>query len=379
MLRPTCSWHRSTSNKATTSSPPSLWSSPSATTLRSESSTECVSVFLELAEAIWLNGEQHEAAKVMQDAINEFSGTPEELRVTIANADLALLRGDTELALSMLRNITPVQPYYIQAKEKMADIYISESQEREAPLCQLLQCTNHIPYCCVSPPFNAIASVSPNSLQATSSQKIKELVEKLPSPYTCLILGDAYVNIQEPEKAIEIYEQARKKTPKDGALASKIGKALVKTHNCVKYETCENILQEALAQIPVNELPSLTDDCRYLVLLAKIQGKVMLEMARLYLTPDDVDGCQQQCSVILKSDQVNEDATLMMADLMFRKQYYEQVVFHFQQLLEHKPDNYPTLSRLIDLLRRAGKLEEVPRFLEMAEKLLQRTLSVVHR
>lgn len=31
-------------------------------------------------------------------------------------------------------------------------------------------------------------------------------------------------------------------------------------------------------------------------------------------------------------------------------------------------DNYLTLSRLIDLLRRAGKLEEVPRFLDMAEK-----------
>lgn len=31
-------------------------------------------------------------------------------------------------------------------------------------------------------------------------------------------------------------------------------------------------------------------------------------------------------------------------------------------------DNYPTLSRLIDLLRRAGKLDEVPRFLDMAEK-----------
>jgi tetratricopeptide repeat protein 21B len=31
-------------------------------------------------------------------------------------------------------------------------------------------------------------------------------------------------------------------------------------------------------------------------------------------------------------------------------------------------DNYPTLAHLIDLLRRSGKLEEVPRFLEMAEK-----------
>uniref|UniRef100_A0A8C8JG91 Tetratricopeptide repeat domain 21B n=1 Tax=Oncorhynchus tshawytscha TaxID=74940 RepID=A0A8C8JG91_ONCTS len=393
------------------------------------SSADCVSVFLELAEALWLNGEQHEAAKVMQDAINEFSGTPEELRVTIANADLALLRGDTELALSMLRNITPEQPYYIQAKEKMADIYLTHRKEKR--------------------------------LYASC---YRELVEKLPSPHTYLLLGDAYVNIQEPEKAIEIYEQALKKNPKDGALASKIGKALVKTHNYVKainyyeaalkteqqnflrydlaellmkmrqYERCEKVLQEALAHDPVNELPLLTDDCRYLVLLAKIQGKVdknedallslqrardvqakvlkrvqleqpdavsmqkqlaaeicgeiakhytslrgyeravkfykealvycesdgkvMLELARLYLTLDDVDGCQQQCSVLLKSDQVNEDATLVSSIYMpflsspKGKSYY----------------NYPTLSRLIDLLRRAGKLEEVPRFLEMAEK-----------
>ncbi|XP_048050611.1 tetratricopeptide repeat protein 21B isoform X1 [Megalobrama amblycephala] len=402
-------------------------------------SADCVSVFLELAEALWLNGEQHEAAKVMQDAINEFTGTPEELRVTIANADLALMRGDTELALSMLRNITPEQPYYVEAKEKMADIYLNHRKEKRL----YVSC-------------------------------YRDLVDKLPSPHTFLLLGDAYINIQEPELAIEVYEQALKKNPKDGAVASKIGKALVKTHNYVKainyyeaalksgqqsflrydladllmklrqYERCEKVLQEALTHDPVNELPLLTEDCRYLVLLAKVQSKVnkneeallslqrardvqakvlkrvqleqpdsvpaqkqlaaeicaeiakqcssqrgyeravkfykealvycesdskvMLELAQLYLTLDDVEACQQQCSAILKNDPVNESATLMMADLMFRKQDYEQAVFHFQQLLEKKPDNYPTLSRLIDLLRRAGKLEEVPRFLEMAEK-----------
>lgn len=95
----------------------------------------------------------------------------------------------------------------------------------------------------------------------------------------------------------------------------------------------------------------------------------MLELARLYLTLEDIEACQQQCSVLLKSDQVNEAATVvssvrprpfcysavldelpehavmprcvsplqMMADLMFRKQDYEQAVFHFQQLLERKP------------------------------------------
>lgn len=36
-------------------------------------------------------------------------------------------------------------------------------------------------------------------------------------------------------------------------------------------------------------------------------------------------------------------------------------------------DNYLTLSRLIELLRRAGKLEEVPRFVDMAEKHSSRT------
>uniref|UniRef100_A0A671XG31 Tetratricopeptide repeat domain 21B n=1 Tax=Sparus aurata TaxID=8175 RepID=A0A671XG31_SPAAU len=351
---------------------------------------DCVSVFLELAEALWLNGEQHEAAKVMQDAINEFSGTPEELRVTIANADLALLRGDTELALNMLRNITPEQPYYIQ--------------------------------------------LDPNE------QK-------------------------RPEKAIEVYEQALKKNPKDGALASKIGKALVKTHNYVKainyyevalkteqqnflrydlaellmkmkqYERCERVLHEALEHEPDCQNQRLTRKCKkkkknvlklmednvQAKVLKRVQleqpdavpvqkqlaaeicaeiakhytsqrgyeravkfykealvycetdRKVMLELARLYLNLNEVDACQEQCSVILKSDQFNEDATLMIADIMFRKQDYEQAVFHFQQLLERKPDNYLTLSRLVDLLRRAGKLEEIPRFIDMAEKYSSRT------
>lgn len=35
----------------------------------------------------------------------------------------------------------------------------------------------------------------------------------------------------KPEKAIEVYETALKRNPRDGALASKIGQALVKTHH----------------------------------------------------------------------------------------------------------------------------------------------------
>ncbi len=46
-------------------------------------------------------------------------------RITLANADFALAREDVDEALSLLRNIGEENRYYIQAKEKMADIYLN--------------------------------------------------------------------------------------------------------------------------------------------------------------------------------------------------------------------------------------------------------------
>lgn len=66
----------------------------------------------------------------MQDAINEFSGTSEEIRVTVANVDLALSKGEVDLALTMLRNISPNQPYYTEVKEKMAQIYLQIRKDK---------------------------------------------------------------------------------------------------------------------------------------------------------------------------------------------------------------------------------------------------------
>ena len=61
----------------------------------------------------------------MQDAINEFTGSSEEAKICIANADLALSRGDSEQALMLLKTITEDKPYYIHAKEKMAQLYFT--------------------------------------------------------------------------------------------------------------------------------------------------------------------------------------------------------------------------------------------------------------
>lgn len=58
----------------------------------------------------------------------------------------------------------------------------------------------------------------------------------------------------------------------------------------------------------------------------------------------------------------------MMADIMFRKNSYDDAIYHYQQLLEGRADNYEALARLIGLLRRAGKLSEAPKFLGLSEK-----------
>ena len=62
----------------------------------------------------------------------------------------------------MLRNITPDQPYFVQAREKMAEIYLHHRKDKR--------------------------------LYASC---YRELVDKHPSPHTCLLLGDAYMSIQE--------------------------------------------------------------------------------------------------------------------------------------------------------------------------------------
>ncbi|XP_065789098.1 tetratricopeptide repeat protein 21A isoform X2 [Muntiacus reevesi] len=403
--------------------------------------SERVSILLELADALRMNGELHEATKVMQDAINEFSGTPEEIRITIANVDLALSKGNVDLALSVLQSITPKQPCYMEAKEKMASIYLQTRKDARL----YIGC-------------------------------YRELCEYLPGPHTSLLLGDAFMNIQEPEKALEVYDEAYRKNPHDASLISRIGQAYVKTHQYTKainyyeaarkisgqdflccdlaelllklkkFNKAEKVLKQALDYDFVKDIPSMMNDVKCLLLLAKVykshkkedvtetlnkamdlqsrilkrvpleqpemipsqkqlaasicvqfgeyylaekeyakavqsykdalsytpvDNKVVLELARLYLLQGHLDLCEQHCAVLLQTEN-HETASVTMADLMFRRQKYEAAISLYHQVLEKAPDNFPVLNKLIDLLRRSGKLEDAPAFFELAKKMSSR-------
>nr|XP_060494263.1 tetratricopeptide repeat protein 21A [Panthera onca] len=404
--------------------------------------SERASLLLELADALRMNGELHEATKVMQDAINEFRGTPEEIRIAIANVDLALSSGNVDVALSMLRNITPKQPFYVEAKEKMANIYLQTRKD----ICLYIGC-------------------------------YRELCEQLPGPHTSLLLGDAFMNIQEPEKALEAYDEAYRKNPHDASLVSRIGQAYVKTHQYTKainyyeaaqkingqdflccdlaelllklkkFNKAEKVLKQALEHDFAKDLPSMMNNVKCLLLLAKVykshkkedvmgtlnkamdlqsqilkhvaleqpemipsqkqlaasicvqfgehhlaekefakavrfykdalfyspdDNKVLLELARLYLLQGHLDLCEQHCADLLQTEKSHEMASVMMADLMFRKQKHEAAVNLYHQVLEKAPDNFLAWNKLIDLLWRSGRLEDAPVFFELVKRMSSR-------
>lgn len=120
-----------------------------------------VSLYLQMIEVYILTGQHTEATKLMDTAFSEFANTPEEGRLVIANADLALEQGNVTKVIEMLRGIQPGQPYYLQARTKLAHVYLNNKKDRLA----FAQC-------------------------------FRELVDNCPGPESYLMLGDAYMSIQ---------------------------------------------------------------------------------------------------------------------------------------------------------------------------------------
>mmetsp|Transcript_5618 Transcript_5618/g.19788 ORF Transcript_5618/g.19788 Transcript_5618/m.19788 type:complete len:1322 (-) Transcript_5618:141-4106(-) len=103
----------------------------------------------------------------------------------------------------------------------------------------------------------------------------------------------------------------------------------------------------------------------------------MLSLARLHMDRDELDEAKKQCSALLKFDLEVEAATMMLADIMFRSNDFDDAIKYFAQILERNPNNYKALEQLILLVRRAGRLldtkkkgriSEATRFLKLAER-----------
>lgn len=126
------------------------------------SAQDRVSIYLELAEIQLLLNRVHEATILLQEASAEFQGTSEAQRIFLANVDLSLKRGDVNQAIDILMQIKPDQASYVQAREKLAEIYLKHRRDKKLYI-----------------------------------KTYKELVERDPTPQALVILGDAYMGIME--------------------------------------------------------------------------------------------------------------------------------------------------------------------------------------
>ncbi|XP_015919309.1 tetratricopeptide repeat protein 21B isoform X1 [Parasteatoda tepidariorum] len=145
---------------------------------------------------------QDEANAAIREANSLFRDTPEFDRLRFAVAYFALSRNDINCALKILEEIKPDKSCYFEALQQRAEIHLNYKKDR----IKFINC-------------------------------YREAAKERNTPEILNLLGDAFMKIQEPEKAVEAYEQALKQNPKDSDLASKIGTALVKTHNYEKAVT----------------------------------------------------------------------------------------------------------------------------------------------
>eukprot|EP00794_Sanderia_malayensis_P003381 gene3381-3871_t len=321
-----------------------------------------VTLFLELADVQRLSNRQHEAAKTMQDAIHEFQGTPEEIRVNIANADLALERNDVEQALTILRSISPEESYFVQAREKMADIYLNYRKDKRL-----------------------YASV------------YRELVEKDPVPQSYLLLGDAYMKIQEPEKAIDVYQTALKKNPRDGTLASKIGQALIKTHQYGKaisyyeaaiktgsqnflrydlaelylklknYDKAERVVRQAVQQSikSASDVTSLMDETKCWLLLARIfqKSRESSETLEVFIKAKEMQSRVLKRVGIEQPDTLESQKKLaaqinsQMADYYSSVKEYDNAIKCYKEALLHNETDIQAMLALSNLYLMTGDLD----------------------
>ena len=126
------------------------------------SEADRIAIYLELIDCYQLIGRVYDADAIMKDALNRYTGTPEEEKLVLMNAQLRLQRGDIKGALDILQSIDSDQPNYQAVRMKMAQIYLEELHDKH----RFASC-------------------------------YRDILNADPSPQSYVLVGDAYMSIQE--------------------------------------------------------------------------------------------------------------------------------------------------------------------------------------
>ena len=171
-------------------------------------------IYVEYAKALATDKQPAKSKEIIEQAIMEFAGTDDEPVVLLGNADIAAITGDLKKAIQLLRSVEPEAKGYMEARKKLADIYLNKMMNRR----QYAKC-------------------------------FFDLVQVFPNLENYRRYGDALLAIQEPDKAIEAYQEALKIDKNNQYLIRLIGKAYSITHN---YQRAIEYYEQAVQMHPKN-------------------------------------------------------------------------------------------------------------------------------
>ena len=130
-------------------------------------------------------------------------------------------------------------------------------------------------------------------------------------------------------------------------------------------------------------------------------NNAILGLAKLFKHKSDLNGCIAQCRKVVTSNTSNDEAVIMLSEslsLLQQQQLQAQwdaeadgketdesrdvgtvetssIIEPLKSFLKEFPNNYKVLERLIVVLRRMGRLPEVPFHLTMAENTDKRSIA----
>lgn len=201
-------------------------------------------IFVYYAKALAADGQSSLAKEVMEAAIMEFAGTEEEPVVLMGNADIQIIAGDLKKALGILNSVEPNAKGYMEARKKLAGIYLNEMKQRR----QYAKC-------------------------------YQDLAQAFPTFENIKLYGDALMKILEPEDAIRVYNQALELDEGNISLIREIGKAMAVTH---RYQRALDYYEEKTSEFKDDHELKLD----YIQLLTKSN---LIDKAEQMLDINDVD------------------------------------------------------------------------------------------
>lgn len=192
---------------------------------------------------------------------------------------------------------------------------------------------------------------------------------------TLLLLADVQ-NLKEPTEEVQETLKKAKDLQKEVVGQVRMGPASVSEildqEKALLSDICEKIATSYIEIKTPEGYIKLADQMYEEALQHNaINVKAMLGLVKLCRTRKwngiEADQAQSLCRKVISADPGNEEATIILSDIMFSGSDPENAVQPLQDLLKSHPNNYRALEKLIVLHRRAGMMKEIPSYLTLAE------------